>query len=66
MSLPEKTNPAFLSWLAAQPAATKSAVDEKWGATAADDRLFPGHRSAEYARLAYLIQFCRDTYGYGG
>lgn len=64
MSLPENTNPAFLAWLNAQKQAVQNDVNAYWDAHADDDRLFPGHKSSEYARLTFLIQYCRETYGY--
>lgn len=64
MTLPANTNPKFLSWLATQPQSVKNDVDAKWGITTNDERLFPGHKSEEYARLTFLIEYCRDEYGY--
>lgn len=64
MTFPANTNPAFLAWYAAQPPARKTAIDEYWEDTATDERLFPGHRNQEHARLAFLIAHCRETYGY--
>ena len=66
MSLPENTNPAFLAWLAERSQAIKNDVNAYWTAHENDERLFPGHRSSEYARLTFLIQYCRDEYGYEG
>lgn len=64
MSLPDNTNPKFLAWLAAQSQAVKNDVNAYWEAHANDERLFPGHKSREYARLTFLIEYCRDEYDY--
>jgi len=66
VSLPENANPKFLTWLSAQPQGTQNDVDAYWTAHANDERLFPGHRSTDHARLTFLIQYCADTYGYEG
>jgi hypothetical protein len=64
MTLPANTNPKFLAWYNSQAPAVKTAIDEYWDQTATDERLFPGHKSEEYARLTFLIDHCAEEYGY--
>lgn len=64
MILPANTNPKFLAWRAAQSQSVKNDIDARWNVTATDGRIFPGHKSEEYARLTFLIEYCRDEYGY--
>lgn len=64
MTLPANTNPKFLAWYDAQPRTVRNDIDARWTVTASDERLFPGHRSEEYARLTFLIQYASETYGY--
>jgi len=64
MTLPDNTNPKFLAWYAAQPQPVKNDIEARWGVTATDDRLLQGHKSEAYARLTFLIEYCRENYGY--
>ncbi len=66
MTLPTNANPVFLTWYAEQTQPVRNDVDAKWNVTASDERLFRGHRSENYARLTFLIEYCRDEYGYAG
>jgi hypothetical protein len=64
MALPETTNPAFLRWIADQSEPIRNDIAARWDVTATDERLFPGHRNENYARLTFLIDYCRENYGY--
>lgn len=64
MIFPDNTNPAFVAWYNTRPADVRAAIDGAWAATASG--VFPGHRSAEHARLTFLIAHCRQAYGYAG
>jgi hypothetical protein len=64
MTFPPNTNPQFVAWYETQAQPVKNDIDAKWDVTATDERLFPGHKSAEYARLAFLIEYCKAEYDY--
>lgn len=64
MTLPANTNPKFLAWYNTRAQSVKNDIDARWNVTATDGRIFPGHKSEEYARLTFLIEYARAEYGY--
>lgn len=66
MVFPGNTNPQFVAWYNAQEADVRDAIDTAWAATMTSAGVLAGHKSAEYARLSFLISHCRDVYGYAG
>lgn len=64
MNLPANTNPDFLAWIDQQPQSVQNDIAAHWDVTATDPRLFPGHKSQDYARVTFLLEYCQENYGY--